>query len=654
MKKMRYILLIFIPVFAGIFPAMGNTYYFSSINGNDGYSIVEAQQQLTPWRSLGKLNQVFAQLRPGDSVLFKRGEIFYGSLVATRSGTAGSPIVFAAYGKGDDPVISGFQRLAGWKSIGGSIWQAACPGCGPRVNMVVIHDRVQPMGRYPHDGYLKIVSHTAHTSITGDNLSGGPDWTGADLVMRKNRFILDRSIIVSQQGNTLSYKGGTGYSPTDKFGYFIQNDIKTLNRDGDWYYDPGAHVMNMYFSGSPQPEVMAASFDTLVNISGKAYLVFSGLDFSGSNDNGFFLSGAAHITISFCRIFFSGLDAIYSVQSADLTIDHVIIDHSNDDGINLTGSGGSRVTNCTIRNSGTLPGMGRGENSYIGIRLDGGNNTVQYNTIDTTGYSGIFFFHSNANIIKNNTVDYFCFMEDDGGGIYTWSGDIDSTVRRDAGIVTGNIILHGIASAAGTDSTQMPIAIGIYLDENSSGMEVSDNTAAYCTNGVFLQDAHEVTVKGNTFYGNDVQIALRHALGKGTLRNNEITGNKAVAVKSGQFVLVLSSGVTSGVDGHLAAFANIHDNQYSTAAGGALYKTVIRQNNQNMNDKGTLSDWQSKYGTDAHSVQAAPAAAVRLEYNSTEKEKQVDLNGVYKDLSGLVFKGQLQLAPYHSVVLTPQ
>jgi hypothetical protein len=117
------------------------------------------------------------------------------------------------------------------------------------------------------DGSPAATEYGRRIAISDPNLSGGPDWTGADVVIRKNRFILDRSTIMSQQGSTRNYKGGSFYQAMDKFGYFIQNDIRTLDQAGEWYYDPNSKTMNIYFgSGQPAPDVLASSVDTLVSI----------------------------------------------------------------------------------------------------------------------------------------------------------------------------------------------------------------------------------------------------------------------------------------------------------------------------------------------------------------------------------------------------
>lgn len=57
----------------------------------------------TPWKTLAQVNSNMSLFQPGDQILFKRGQKFNGTLSITRSGTAGNPIVFGAYGTGADP-----------------------------------------------------------------------------------------------------------------------------------------------------------------------------------------------------------------------------------------------------------------------------------------------------------------------------------------------------------------------------------------------------------------------------------------------------------------------------------------------------------------------------------------------------------------------
>lgn len=85
-------------LWAGV--AQAATYYVDSSMGKDSYS---GNSALTPWKSLTKASKV--KLKPGDSLLLKRGSAWSGSLSVSRSGTATAPITIDAYGEGPLPLI---------------------------------------------------------------------------------------------------------------------------------------------------------------------------------------------------------------------------------------------------------------------------------------------------------------------------------------------------------------------------------------------------------------------------------------------------------------------------------------------------------------------------------------------------------------------
>jgi len=88
-------------------PALATTYYVAAA-GNDSNSGTSAA---SPWQTIAKVNA--ATFSPGDSILFHRGDVWYGtSLVAPSSGASGSPITFGAYGSGANPQIKGSIALS--------------------------------------------------------------------------------------------------------------------------------------------------------------------------------------------------------------------------------------------------------------------------------------------------------------------------------------------------------------------------------------------------------------------------------------------------------------------------------------------------------------------------------------------------------------
>ena len=59
-----------------------------------------------PWKTISQVNAGTVGLLPGDSVLFKRGQILSGRLIVYACGTALAPIVYSAYGVGNMPELT--------------------------------------------------------------------------------------------------------------------------------------------------------------------------------------------------------------------------------------------------------------------------------------------------------------------------------------------------------------------------------------------------------------------------------------------------------------------------------------------------------------------------------------------------------------------
>ncbi len=111
---MKYNILIFLILFYASTKA--NNYYLSSSTGDDSRTVLQAQNSATPWKTISKLNN-FNNLQPSDSVLFQRGDTFYGTIAIARSGSLGNPITYGAYGTGANPVISGFTTISAWTNL---------------------------------------------------------------------------------------------------------------------------------------------------------------------------------------------------------------------------------------------------------------------------------------------------------------------------------------------------------------------------------------------------------------------------------------------------------------------------------------------------------------------------------------------------------
>jgi len=616
MKKLKNPILALALLLCVGLSAHAATYYVSSATGNDSYSPTQAQSQATPWRSMGKVNSFWGSLNPGDTVKLQCGSVFTSGLNVWKSGAVGKPIVLTSYGSGNAPLVSGFTSLTGWAGGSGNIWQMTCSNCGLSANIAMVGDSSQPMGRWPNSwsnsdaGYAQIQAYNGTVSITDSHIgSSGKNWTGSKIVIRKNRWVIENDTIVSQSGNTITYKTGSTFLPANKFGYFIQGNAYTLDQPGEWYYNPANKVVQVYSVGNPSSmNMQIARIDTLLQFNSAQYVVVNGIAFQGANKTGVAMFRSYNITLSNCSIRFSGIDAIDITTCGNLNISNVTMDYSNNNGV-MAYCSNSTIQNCTIRRTAAFPGMCLPVNSGIGIYLLGNSNNILYNTIDTTGYSGISF-QGNSNTIANNLVNYFCFVKDDGGGIYTWNGNLDSTNSHITGTIKNNIVINGVTAPAGTDSSVAGIAHGIYLDENTTQCTVTGNTVAHCTAGIFFQDARNCTIQNNTLFDCIGQLVMRHALATGTFSGNDVSGNYCVTRLDTQYIVEVSS---IGPVSRLSSYSSQHNNHYAQIASGSYFYLMAMADYYGT---GTFGAWQTTYGKDQMNSNLLPVSFPPYTVNS--------------------------------------
>ncbi|RCR70861.1 right-handed parallel beta-helix repeat-containing protein [Larkinella punicea] len=603
-----FFLAIFINCFVSVKAA---TYYFSSLTGDDSRTSSQAQNTATPWKTIAKLNAYFPNLQPGDAVLFKRGETFYGQIIIGKSGSPNLPIVLGDYGSGAKPVISGFINLSGWTSVGSGIWETTNSSLTSSVNILTIDGKIEPMGRYPNadaanKGYLTYESHSGNTRITDNQLASSPSWIGAEVVIRKNRWILDKGTITQHSGTSLTYTGSSPYQAEDNFGYFIQNHRSTLDKTGEWYLNKATKKVSLLLNSGINPnnqKIKASFINTLIQIVGKNHIKFQNLQLEGANTNGFELSGTSTITVSNCTIT-SGINGIVGQNNTSVLIENTEILNSGNTGIYLTAATKAILRNNTITNTGVISGMGsNGDDTYQAVIIRGSGNLVEKNTVTNTGYSALRF-EGDYTILQNNFVSNFNLVKDDGGGIYTWNGD--ATYPEKGSKVLNNIVLNGIGASGGTSKPADLTSHGIYMDDNTGSVEVKGNTVAFCNgSGIFLHNANHIDVSGNTLFSNGWQLFMQQN-GVHQIRNNSINQNKFFAKKSDQ----LTSRIVTNLN-DINQFGTFDNNFYSRPLDDGF--VINASSNSGGSGIYTLSDWKTAFNLDANSRKApVPISSYRL------------------------------------------
>lgn len=492
------------------------TNYYISNGGNDTNN---GTAPALAWRTINQLNMSFSLIHPGDSILFKRGEIFYGNIYASASGRDGKPIVFSAYGKGSDPLITGFKNIKGWKKKGGNIWEASAQGLKSNLNMVAMDDLPQRIGRYPNanepdGGYLRYENIAGANTIIDSNLDASANWTGAEVIIRKNHWTAERCRVTKQEGKNISFTNACAsinsttpprlYEGVKGFGYFFQNDHRTLDQQGEWFFDSTSGNLQVFLNDTTHI-IKAAALDTLLNTSDKSYLTFRHLSFEGANMSAIYNKNGDHITIQHCSFKNIGAKAINFWGTGNVLIENVQTNNILSNAIQVRNTKKDNVTvkNCVIKNTAPFIGMGSffDDRDYKAVSVSALNNLlIENNIIDSVGLSGIQF-HGNNVLVQHNIVNHFCLLLDDGAGIYTFvefSKDNagENFINR---VVKNNIILNGRGAPEG--SSKQYKAEGIYLDGRTMNVDIIGNSIAYIGNKAFASNSPvNVTFRGNNCF----------------------------------------------------------------------------------------------------------------------------------------------------------
>jgi parallel beta-helix repeat protein len=637
--------------------AGGKTYYFSSSTGDDSRTSTQAQSPSTPWKTISKLNSFFSSLQPGDNVYFKSGDTFYGAINFSKSGSSSGALFFGAYGTGNKPIITGLADASGWKTIGTNLWESDAITDGQSTAMIVTVNGISyPMGRWPNAtdtwGGFRTISSTNGTSRISDaTLPSSPNWTSATIVMRKNQYVLEKGTVTSQSGTTLNYSSSWNqYSAASGYGYFIENSINTLDTQNEWYYNPSTKKLDIYSSSTPA-NVKISTVNVLFDLTSKSYLSFDNLDIRGSVGRLTVVTGSSNITFTNCDLSNAGSDAVYGGSGTSyFDFENCTINNSNHTAITLDGlasTSNAIIRNNNINNSAMNPGMLDNYWLTAAVYVTGNNNTIEKNSILNSGYCAIAFAKGNNFSIKNNFINNFESVLDEGGGIYTYRGSDVNTYSNN--VVDGNIVINGIGATAGKPSTS-GTAQGIYLDGNSQNVNVINNTVANVSvYGIFLMDAHEINVLNNTVYNcGSGAFAIIHNSTNNPVRNVKIRNNKLVMTGS---TSIGNWSYQTGA-GDLLQFGTSDSNVVATpTSDNNAFYTFDGTNYRHQ----TVAQWQSFCGQDMHS-KASPKtvssiSSLRFEYNATSSDKTVSLGAAYIDITGTSFPTSITLAPYTSAIL---
>jgi parallel beta-helix repeat protein len=664
-----------------VVPVHSSTKYYLSATGNDKANGISEK---TPWKTISKLNSESGKIKPGDMILFKRGDVFYGSVNVLKSGVPAKPILFGAYGSGSDPEITGFITINGWQNSGNGVFSKEV-SCESPASIVTVNGVNTPKGCWPDNGGFKTIrTHKGNNQIYDADLKSMPDWTGGEIVFRPYPWVINTFPIIKHSGSELIYKGA-GDEPRDGYGYFIQNHPSALNQTGEWSFDN--NFLKMFF-GTEDPGkfiVRVGTLNYLFKINGRNYITIENLKFTGAITGAIDLTASSNIVIQKCKIEFSGTNAIstnYGGPSQNIKISENKISNSNSSFIKILDQFSFvTINNNQIENTGLLIGMGATNlpGAYTAVYCDAPDCFIENNRIINTGYNGIVFSSKAKNAaIQNNYVNRFCLVADDGGGIYTWIG---ASGKGSTGqVIRNNIVINAVGSAELGDNEMQ--ANGIYIDDGAENIIIEGNTVANCSGtGIFIHNAHEISILKNTVFNcskaGQISFVQDHHAPEDLIRNIDMRDNIFCADSSGQKALTY---ITTADD--IALFGKADNNCYVKPFGDSgLIVTQINAWRGRL-AKRTLSEWQEYSGQDLNSrvfpgcthnlkgllskgyyklepVSGSPKEkynyidlnSARLIVNDTHSEKAFSLTEPHIDVRGTKHFNKIKLGPFTSTII---
>jgi parallel beta-helix repeat protein len=496
MRVTRFRLLLSIFFIFQLYIVAGKNYYISN-SGNDNSNGTSTS---TPWKTISKVNSSIQLFQAGDSILFRRGDQFFGQITWNKSGGSTSPIVIGGYGLGSKPLISGAQLLKGWSRYSGKIFSLAMTDA---VKNLFIDANPMVLARYPNSGWLFTTSGNGTYGFTDDNLFQSDGyWNGASVHIRSINWAYEIRNVSNYAGKSVVFDRALIYSIKPNFGFFFDNLYSELDSVSEWYYsssDKKLYFVPLIDDNPDNSNVYGTVYDYGIKMDWNvSNIIIRDLSFNKQAKAGIWFGGtSANVTIiqndfDNCQ---SGIE-MNGNPMVSVLIKNNLITNCTGRGIYFYSAETSNILYNYVKNAGLKDGYGiDGVNNGTGICVTGYSKSTNItgNYIENTGYIGIRcdgqYINTTNNIVKNTMLTLA-----DGGAIYCWGTITVGSTIKDNYIekVTGNNLTC-------PDLSGLPM--GIYLDDKSGIVNIQGNTVVKTNGpGIFIHNSGGNTIDGNTVF----------------------------------------------------------------------------------------------------------------------------------------------------------
>jgi parallel beta-helix repeat protein len=512
----------------------------------------------------------------GSVVRLQCGRVYQGTLdLAGRSN-----VTVKTEGDCGKAVLTPGRPITGWTQFQGNIYSAPIDFDAAQV---MINARPISLAHWPNAPQTWVMASGSTPNSVSYPMPNA-DLAGATLVFQAFIWSLEARKIAAYANGvmTLSLREDRttydGYAPSGTPNFYVEGKLWMLDEPGEWAVSAGRLYVWAPDGQSPEGRVWASPEKHGIDASSSKGVSLQNINVFGAA-NAINAQGATNLHVLGVDIANSSTNGIVNTGGSGLLVDGTSIRNSRHDAITVrSGGGGERIKNSRIDAAGNL-GMPTNAHAAINLTLTDGS-TVVDNTITNAGYIGIRFFR-NA-MVSGNTVDTACMVLPDCGGLYAQALDMQPLNSR----VEGNTIKNV--------NRDQQLARAIHIDDYGNGVIVINNTMDGNANGIFIHNAFNITVMGNSFSRNRLaHIHIQEGSPTPSVRSNVVAGNTFVAARGEEtYRLTSAHGLIS-----IVQFAAFGDNKYASSS--AVFASV---NGERM----SFTQWQERMKQDASSIFKAP------------------------------------------------
>ncbi len=477
---------------------VGQTIYVDGISGDD----LNDGTHASPYKTI---NQAASRMMPGDTLIVKDG--VYRETASFVSGLKEGPITVKA-AEGAQPIISGADIIeAEWSEYSDNIYVASVSDevtdlfvDGVQMNLARWPNA--PVGDLLHMERALTKTGTDCNQIVDPNLPA-VDLTGArvNMVPGEEYTAFSRIITFCEPGKIIAFdepvksdgddpEGFDPFVPHMGNKYYVLDSLALLDAPGEWFYDRNDGKLYLYTENGDSPANYEISHRTRkhgIDISASEYVHISGIDLIACAVDGgearYCILDDVNVTYGEYFIDGNGYDSMYTKRANHLGGEGNVwqnskISKSAGSGIFLTGKNNT-VNNCNISDVNWSAGY------LANVSIEGEGNTVKNCTLSDSGRFIIYHSTSVQTKILNNDISGASALTFDCGAVYAWGTDADGTE------IAYNYVHDNKC-------------IGIYLDNNCSGINVHHNIIAKNNQGLQLNSQMlNCAIVNNTIVNNN-------------------------------------------------------------------------------------------------------------------------------------------------------